>query len=98
MNFMKSAKEAAEAGVSLEILYQLVEQAAEEGAMRSLARLGLHDEEAGADIGELRGLLEVWRDTKKTARRTMVRWLITLLLSSFAIGLAVKMKFLELGQ
>lgn len=79
-------------------MYHLIEQASEEGAARALARLGLSDENAGADILELRGLLDGWRDTKKTARQAVIRWLMRAFLSALLLGLAVKLKLVQLGQ
>ncbi len=79
-------------------LYHLIEQASEEGAARALAQLGLSDENALADISELRGLLDSWRDTKKTARQAVIRWIMRVFLSALLLGLAVKFKLIQLGQ
>ncbi len=84
--------------VSDENIYLLIEQASEEGAARALAQLGLSDDNAGADISELRALLDSWRDTKKTARQAVVRWIMRLFLSALLLGLAVKFKLIQLGQ
>ena len=46
-------------------LARLLDEAAEKGAKRALASVGLHDQDAGDDVRELRGLLESWRETKK---------------------------------
>jgi hypothetical protein len=48
----------------------LIERAVEAGARRALVNVGLHDEDAGKDVQELRGLLETWRDTKRTITQT----------------------------
>ncbi|HKJ74585.1 MAG TPA: DUF6127 family protein [Alphaproteobacteria bacterium] len=93
----RSAKAAAE-GLSEDTLRQLVDAASELGASRALARCGLQDANAGADIAELRTLLDAWRDTKLTARRTAVRWLIRAVLTALAITLAVKLKLLAVGH
>lgn len=95
---LNAAVRARKEGLTPDTLYEIVEQATEEGALRMLNRLGLSDESAGSDITELRSLLEAWRETKKTARHTMVSWIIRLLISALALGLAVKMKFIQLGQ
>jgi len=95
---LHAASRARKEGISSETLYELVEQATEEGGMRMLKRLGLSDENAGTDITELRSLLEAWRETRKTARHTIVSWFIRLLISAMALGLALKMKFIQLGQ
>lgn len=61
--------------ISNEELKTMLREAAEWGAKRALADIGLHDDEAGDDVKELRGLLESWRDAKRTAFRTAVSWL-----------------------
>ena len=67
-----------------EELNDMLEQAAERGAQRALEHIGLHDENAPNDVRELRGLLDAWRDAKKTARRTIVRWVTTGVLIALA--------------
>jgi len=61
--------------ISDEELKSMLHEAAEWGAKRALADIGLHDDEAGSDVKELRGLLETWRDAKRTAFRTAISWL-----------------------
>ncbi|WP_210414105.1 DUF6127 family protein [Luteithermobacter gelatinilyticus] len=85
-------------GASPETLYELIDQASEEGASRVLEELGLKDGRASGDIGELRTLLEGWREAKRTLRQTVIRWLIRFLLTSLLLGLAIKMKILNVGQ
>ncbi len=94
----QAARDAERQGVSTETIYQLVEQASEEGAARALAQLGLQDADAGSDISELRALLDSWRDTKRTARQAVIRWLMRMCLSALILGLAVKFKLIQLGQ
>ena len=91
------SEEAIAEGVSLETLATVIDEASELGASRALARCGLQDEHAGADIAELRTLLDAWRDTKLTARRTAVRWLIRGVLTLLAVGLAIKLKLIGFG-
>lgn len=93
-----AVRQAKDSRVSDENIYLLIAQASEEGAVRALAQLGLSDEDAGADISELRALLDSWRDTKKTARHAMIRWIMRLFFSALLLGLAVKFKLLQLGQ
>lgn len=76
------------------MLCALWEDAAEAGAARALARLGLADGRASADITELRELLSAWRDVRRTARNALVGWLVRLMLAGLVIGLAVKLKLL----
>lgn len=67
-------------------LQSLIERAAEAGAARALERVGLHDEHAGKDIGDLRALLETWREAKKEAVRTATKWFITAIIGATALG------------
>lgn len=93
-----AVRQAKDARVSDENIYLLIEQASEEGAVRALAQLGLSDENAGADILELRALLDSWRDSKRTARQAVVRWIMRIFLSALILGLAVKFRLIQLGQ
>ena len=45
----------------------LLDRAAERGAERVLAHLGLENGHAARDLRELRDLLEAWRDARRTA-------------------------------
>jgi len=65
----------------------LVEQAAKEGARQALRDIGLSDEEAYDDVKELRGLLDAWRDTKKTVGQTVTKMFTTALLTALAAGI-----------
>ncbi len=85
-------EEACEEGADLVTLRAIVEEASETGAARALASCGLQDEAAGSDIRELRNLLEAWRDARRTAWRTFVRWCSTALILALMAGLAVKLK------
>ena len=51
----------------------LLDRAAERGAERCLAHLGLENGHAAKDIRELRDLLEAWRDARRTAWQTAVK-------------------------
>ncbi|VAX04176.1 hypothetical protein MNBD_ALPHA03-449 [hydrothermal vent metagenome] len=95
---LQAVRQAKDQQVADETIYLLIEQASEEGAVRALAQLGLSDADAGADISELRNLLDSWRDTKRTARQSVIRWIIRMCLSALLIGLAVKLKLIQLGQ
>ena len=65
-----------------EELKTMLREAAEWGAKRALADIGLHDDDAGDDVKELRGLLESWRQAKNTAFKTAI--------SSFLSGSLVR--------
>jgi hypothetical protein len=69
---------------------------AEAGAERALAKLGLADEAARMDIGELRQLLSAWRDAKRTARNEVIGWLVRIGLAVLLLGLAMKLGLVAL--
>ena len=52
---------------------ELLDRAAERGAERVLAHLGLENGHAARDIRELRDLLEAWRDARRTAWQTTIK-------------------------
>lgn len=81
-------------GATLATLRELVEAASEHGATRALRRCGLEDREAGSDIAELRDLLDAWRDTRQTMRRTAAKWLTSLIISALVVSLSIKLKLL----
>jgi len=65
----------------------LLEQAAERGARRALERLGLHDDEAGKDIHDLRTLIDSWRDAKRTVAKAFIQWFTIGLLGLLTVGM-----------
>jgi len=79
-------------------LDNLLEQAAERGADRSttnlLQRLGLEDETAAKDLGELRRLAVSLRQAKTTVTQTVVRAAVMGLLVTLAVALGIKTKVL----
>ena len=72
----------------------LLERAAERGAERCLAHLGLENGHAAKDIHELRDLLEAWRDARRTAWQTTVKVVTTGILAALLVGAAIKLKLL----
>lgn len=85
-------------GASLVTLRALAEEASGRGAERALARLGLSDRSARADLDELRELLGAWRDAKRTARDAVVGWIVRVGLALLLLGLAVKLGLVALVQ
>jgi len=81
----------AERGVDLITLRAIAEEAGELGATRALTRLGLSDDAAQQDVAELRALLAAWRDTKKSARKAVLGWLIRLAGALLLTGIAFKL-------
>ena len=59
----------------------MLEAAAEKGAKKALADVGLSDEEAIHDVHELRDLLDGWREVKKAVGQTVAKFLTTLVLA-----------------
>ena len=76
--------------LSQEQLELMLNRAAEAGARKALSDIGLHDDEAADDVKQLRGLLDTWRDTKETAWKTFVSWLVKGLLIAIVAGLYIK--------
>lgn len=68
-------------------LKAMMEMAAQAGAKKALADIGLHDDDAGTDVKELRELLKSWKLTKREVWKTVVHWgtMIVLGLISFAV-------------
>ena len=76
----------------------LLDRAAERGAERVLAHLGLENGSAAKDIGELRDLLEAWRDARRTAWKTTVKVITTGILAALLVGAAIKLKLMGGAQ
>jgi hypothetical protein len=75
-------------------LDDLLTRAAERGAERCLAHLGLENGHAARDIRELRDLLEAWRDARHTAWQTIIKVATTGLLAVILVGAAIKLKLM----
>ena len=60
--------------------------AAERGAERALAHIGLESGHAAHEIGELRDLLEAWRAARRTAGLTVIKVATTGLLAALPVG------------
>lgn len=78
-------------GADLVTLRALIEEAAEAGATRALTRIGLSDDRAGADIVELRQLIQGWRDAKRSALSAVVTWAVRSAIAALLVGLALKL-------
>ncbi|MBB5223411.1 hypothetical protein HNP73_003358 [Amaricoccus macauensis] len=68
----------------------ILTRAAEEGAKRSLADVGLDGDEAALDIRDLRSLVDCIRLVRRTAMQTAVRMITTG--AMLALGIAIKLK------
>ena len=73
---------------------QLLEEAAGRGAKRALACLGLENGRAAADIRDLRGLIDAWREARHTAWQTTVKVLTTGVLAALLVGVAIKLRLM----
>lgn len=69
----------------------LLTEAAERGAERALARLGLDDPNALGDLSELRQLLQAWRDAKASAWKAAVGWVVRGVLALLLLGIAFRL-------
>ena len=76
----------------------ILEQAADKGAERCLAPLGLENGHAARDIRELRDLLDAWRDARHTVWQTAIKVITTGLLAAFIVGIAIKLKLMGGSQ
>jgi hypothetical protein len=76
----------------------LLDRAAERGAERVLAHLGLENGHAARDIRELRDLLDAWRDARHTAWQTTVKLITTGIFAALLLGAAIKLKVFGGGQ
>lgn len=72
-------------------LARLLDEAAEKGARKALESVGLHGEDAGKDIQDLRTLLNGWREAKSTVLKTFVQWLTIGVLGLLSATLWLKM-------
>ena len=72
----------------------LLDGAAERGAERVLAHLGLENGHAARDNRELRDLLEAWRDARRTAWQTTIKVATTGILAALLVGAAIKLKLM----
>jgi hypothetical protein len=77
---------------------ELLDRAAERGAERVLAHLGLENGSAAKDIGELRDLLEAWRDARRTAWQTAIKVITTGILAALVLGAAIKFELMGGGK
>lgn len=91
MNIARLIAAASAQGADAAQLIDLVEAASEAGATRALNRIGLHDAAAGKDIGDLRQLVQGWRDAKSSALRAVVTWAVRGLIALLILGLAIKL-------
>ena len=73
---------------------ELLHLAAERGAQRCLAQLGLENGSAARDIRELRDLLDAWRAARRAVWQTVIKVMTTGLLAALLVGIAIKAKWI----
>lgn len=73
-----------------ELFQTALDEAAERGAQRALAAVGLSDAEAGEDVRDLRGLIKGFRDVKRVVIRTIAQWVTLGVLAALAAGAWLK--------
>jgi 2-iminoacetate synthase ThiH len=78
--------------MSPEGIEQMIARAAQQGAKAALESIGLHDENAGQDMKELRNLLDAWRSTKKTVWSQIVKAMTMAVLGAIAAGAFLQLK------
>ncbi len=78
--------------MSPEVIEQMIARAAQQGAKAALESIGLHDENAGQDMKELRNLLDAWRSTKKTVWSQVVKAMTMAVLGAIAAGAFLQFK------
>ncbi len=76
----------------------ILARAAEKGARKALADVGLEGPEAAIDIHDLRTLLASLRMARRTAWQTTVRLITTGMLLALIAGVAVKLKIFGIGE
>jgi Family of unknown function (DUF6127) len=77
---------------------ELLDRAAERGARRALADVGLDGADAAHDIRELRNLLEAFNAAKHTAWETVIRMVTTRFVLALVAGAVIKLKLFGGGQ
>ncbi len=78
--------------MSPEVIEQMIARAAKQGAREALESIGLHDENAGDDMKELRNLLDAWRSTKRTVWSQVVKAMTMAVLGAIAAGAFLQFK------
>ena len=81
--------------MSPDVIEEMITRAARRGAREALESIGLHDETAGDDMRELRGLLDAWRSTKKTVWSQVVKAVTMAVLGAVAAGAFLQFKGLR---
>ena len=81
--------------MSPEVIEEMITRAAKKGAKEALESIGLHDENAGDDMREMRNLLDAWRSTKRTVWSQIVKAATMAVLGAIAAGAFLQIKGLR---
>lgn len=75
-----------------EDLNAIAEIAAERGAKKALASIGLHDDRAADDVRQLRDLLGMYRIVRNSALKQFGQAVMLVLLGAAALYVGIKLK------
>lgn len=71
----------------------MIQRAAEAGAKKALRDVGLQDDDAVYDMREIRNLLDSWRSVKRTAGKTFIQIITSIILGFIIAGTAASSYF-----
>ena len=74
-------------------LEAMIQRAAEAGAKKALRDVGLSDDNAIHDVREVRDLLDSWRSVKRTAGKTFIQIMTSIILGFIIAGTAASSYF-----
>jgi hypothetical protein len=74
-------------------LEAIIQRAAEAGAKKALRDVGLQDDDAVHDMREIRDLLDSWRSVKRTAGKTFIQIMTSIILGFIIAGTAASSYF-----
>ena len=72
--------------VTADQMDELLERAAKSGAKQALKELGLADDSAGQDIKDIRGILEGFRDARRTIFEAFLKWVTVAIMTVIVAG------------
>ena len=82
----------------MEIEESVLRKAIREEMKSVLKEIGLHDDDAGDDVRDLRVLIRDWREMKKAIWQTVARWGTMVVLGLLTFGAWMKMSGGDGGQ
>jgi hypothetical protein len=82
----------------MEIEESVLRKAIREEMKSVLKEIGLHDDDAGDDVRDLRVLIRDWREMKKAIWQTVARWGTMVILGLLTFGAWMKVSGGDGGQ